>query len=640
MEESELETAWSAFHYHRSMFLLPTLHSRPAGHTSTQSLNSWALQTMVSVWFRHIRSSLRIALVTLIFNAVHAWAQPVSPLQKQPPESVPATTAQSTDPNLTAEVVYLVLLGEMQVQANQSGAGYSLILEAARKSGQPALYRRAVNIALQSRSGDAALAATKAWAQADKESTEPLRVMLQIMLGMNQIENSAEPLNQLLNLTPDNQRNELIDVIGQTYARTSDHSAALRVMTQSMRLWQRNSATASSAWAAMARLQLAAGRTTEAAQSLENSLNAPPETPTAGLLAVETLSTSGQPVTENRLQKYIAEPSTPPQVRLAYARYLLGTSQWTESERQLLTVTAQQPELPEAWLMLGAVQQQNHRLDDAQNSFKRYLALSTSLNEEQRERGNTQAYLSLAQIAEQQQRLDEAKAWLDRINATDDLLRIQMRRASLLQREGKLEQAIALIRATPEQTATDARAKLLAEAQLLRDAQQTDAAFKLLNEAIEQAPDDTDLLYEQAMLADKLGRFAEMERSLRHVIRLDPNNAHAHNALGYSMADRNERLPEAKELIQKALSLLPNDPFIADSLGWVEFRLGNFSEAARILRKAMNQRPDAEIASHLGEVLWTLGERDEAIAIFRQAHTLQPGNETLQSTLKRLGIQL
>jgi Flp pilus assembly protein TadD len=175
---------------------------------------------------------------------------------------------------------------------------------------------------------------------------------------------------------------------------------------------------------------------------------------------------------------------------------------------------------------------------------------------------------------------------------------------------------------------------------LLKDAKQTAAAFKLLNQAIEQAPDDADVLYEQAMLAEKLGRFAEMERSLRRVIEIEPNNAHAHNALGYSLADRNERLPQAKELIEKALGLLPNDPFILDSLGWVEFRLGNTAEAVRLLRNAMQLRADAEIAAHLGEVLWFMGEREEALRILRQAHTLQPDSETLQSTLQRLGIRL
>lgn len=597
---------------------------------------SAALQTAIRArWPRWVLTA------PLVLAVGTAWSQ-TSPAAKAKVGKPPAVaaTAPANNPALAAEVVYLVLLGEMQVQASQAGAGYSLILEAARKSGYTELYRRAVNIALQSRSGEAALAAAKAWASADNTSPDPLRVALQIMLSLNQMEGSTQVVDQLLTITPDDQRNELLDVLGQTYARTADHSAALRAIAPSLRPWQRNPATASSAWAALARVQLAASQPVEARLSLDNSLNAAPATPAAGLLAVEWLAAPHAPMTNEQLQRYLSQYPQQPQVRLAYARHLLGTSQWAESERQLQALSVQQPNLPEAWLMLGALHMQNQRLAEAQASLQRYLALSSSLEPEQRERGDTQAYLSLAQMAEQQQHFDEARQWLDRISATDDLLRIQMRRASLLTREGKLTEAIELIRATPEQKATDARAKLLAEAQLLKDAKQTAAAFQLLSQAIAQTPDDSDALYEHAMLADKLGQYADMERSLRRVIQIDPNNAHAHNALGYAMADRNDRLPQAKALIEKALSLLPNDPFIIDSLGWVEFRLGNGAEAVRLLRKAMSLRTDPEIATHLGEVLWTLGEREEALGFLRQAHTLQPDNDTLQSTLKRLGIKL
>ena len=588
----------------------------------------------------HLRCSRWAWIVPLALTLCTLGNQATAAPQTKTTQSATTSNTAADNSALEAELVYMVLLGEMQIQAGHPGAGYSLILEAARKSDHPELYRRAVNIAVQSRSGDAALAATKAWASAHKRSPEPLRIALQIMLNLNQIEGSQHQLDQLLDITPEAERSSLLDAIGQTYARTSDHSAALRVATQSLLKWQHPPSTAGSAWAALSRIQLAAGLTKQARESLENSLNATPSTPAPGLLAVEWLNTAVEPIAHERLQRYLDAHPNLHTVRLAYARHLLGASQWAESEKQLLTLSTHQPQLAESWLMLGALQLQSQRLADAQASLKRYLDLSSSLEPEQRERGDTQAYLSLAQIAEQQKQFEEARQWLDRIGVTEDLLRIQLRRASLLNREGKLQEAIELIRATPEQKATDARAKLLAEAQLLKDAKQTAAAFKLLNQAIEQAPDDADVLYEQAMLAEKLGRFAEMERSLRRVIEIEPNNAHAHNALGYSLADRNERLPQAKELIEKALGLLPNDPFILDSLGWVEFRLGNTAEAVRLLRNAMQLRADAEIAAHLGEVLWFIGEREEALRILRQAHTLQPDSETLQSTLQRLGIRL
>jgi tetratricopeptide (TPR) repeat protein len=216
----------------------------------------------------------------------------------------------------------------------------------------------------------------------------------------------------------------------------------------------------------------------------------------------------------------------------------------------------------------------------------------------------------------------------------------QIRRASLLAKQGKLDEARAMLRALPERNAAEARMKLNAEVQLLRDAKQYQGAYDLLKTALEREPKDTELLYEQAMMAEKLGRVDEMERLLRSLIEIRPDYHHAYNALGYSMADRNVRLPEAKQLIQKALELVPNDPFIADSLGWVEFRMGNIAEATRILSDAYQAKPDAEIAAHLGEVLWVAGQRERATAIWREGLALNADNETLQATLKRLRVPL
>ena len=173
---------------------------------------------------------------------------------------------------------------------------------------------------------------------------------------------------------------------------------------------------------------------------------------------------------------------------------------------------------------------------------------------------------------------------------------------------------------------------------MLRDAKQYQAAYDLLATASTQNPKDGDLVYEQAMLADKMGRTADMERLLRSLIASHPDYHHAYNALGYSLADRGVQLPEARALIQKALESAPNDPFINDSLAWVEFRMGNLPEAVRILETAYKARPDAEIAAHLGEVLWSSGQKDRAIAIWKEGLQRSADNETLLETLKRLKV--
>jgi tetratricopeptide (TPR) repeat protein len=251
-----------------------------------------------------------------------------------------------------------------------------------------------------------------------------------------------------------------------------------------------------------------------------------------------------------------------------------------------------------------------------------------------------QAFLALAQIAEQRKAFDEAEKWLQRIDSPDVLLQTQSRRAALLARQGQLQAGIALIRELPERKADDARNKLFAEVALLKEFKQLQMAYDRMAQAVAAAPQDIELIYEQAMTAEKLNRLPEMEQLLRRVIALKPDYQAAYNALGYSLADRNVRLPEAKQLIQKAVELAPTDPYIRDSLGWVEFRLGNLDEAARLLSHAYKDKPDPEIAAHLGEVLWRLGQRERALAVWKEGQMMNADNETLRETLQRFGVKL
>jgi len=203
-------------------------------------------------------------------------------------------------------------------------------------------------------------------------------------------------------------------------------------------------------------------------------------------------------------------------------------------------------------------------------------------------------------------------------------------------KQGRMDEALSLVRNLPEDDADQARSKLQAQLQILREGRREEEAYALISQANQKTPDDVDLLYDLALSAEKLGRPDEMEKILRRVITLQPDYHAAYNALGYSLADRNQRLPEARELIEKALKFAPNDPFILDSLAWVEFRSGNKAEAVRILRAAYSTRPDAEIAAHLGEVLWAMNLRAEANAAWAKGLELNRDNDTLKSTILRL----
>jgi len=178
------------------------------------------------------------------------------------------------------------------------------------------------------------------------------------------------------------------------------------------------------------------------------------------------------------------------------------------------------------------------------------------------------------------------------------------------------------------------------EAQVLRSAGRFDEAFRRLDEALAQQPDEVDLLYDHAMAAEKIDRIEILEKSLRRLIELRPDHAHAYNALGYSLADRGLRLDEAQQLIDKALQLAPKDAHIIDSLGWVLFRRGDLAGAIRELRRAFELLPEAEIAAHLGEVLHVAGQQAEALKIWQAGHRIDPDNDTLRETLRRLGVRL
>ena len=569
----------------------------------------------------------------LLALAQVACAQP--PQKTLPEEAASPAPAQTP---LDAELFYQLLLGELNARGLEPATGYSLMLDAARKTNDPALYERAVELAFQSRSGDAALQAARAWKQAHPTSREANRYVLQILVALNRVADSAEPLKADIALADGKERNAVLAGIPRTYARVSDKKLAATVVEQALGEYLASPATASAAWTSVGRLRLAATDTAGAVEAARRAQAANPRAEGPALLALELMDPK-VPLAEPIVRRYL-EGKPLPELRMGYARALLDAQRYAEATRQLQVVTTEKPDYPEAWLVQGTLQLQDNHDTAAESSLKRYLELAQAQRSgEERSRGLAQAYLSLSRIAEKRKDYALAGAWLDKIENPQDLVAAQHRRASILARQGKMDEARKLLRSLPDRAPADARTKLLAEVQLLREHKQFKAAYDLLAQAAAKPPFDADLVYDQAMLAEKLNNLPDMERLLRQVIAAKPDYHHAYNALGYSLAERSLRLPEAKELIQKALTFAPGDPYISDSLAWVEFRMGNKTEALRILDTAYKARPDADIAAHLGEVLWSLGQRDRAQVIWKEGLLLNSENDTLQETLKRLRIK-
>jgi tetratricopeptide (TPR) repeat protein len=464
-------------------------------------------------------------------------------------------------------------------------------------------------------------------------------------------------MRSLVELTPAPERAALIQSLPAFFARQTDKAQSATLVEQALQPYAGAGPTRTAARVAMARAWLAVPDAAKAQAQLHSAHADDPANEAPALLAAAALAT--MPEAEAIILGHLQAKPDSHGPRLAYVRALTSTQRYVEAVAQLQAITERTPELAPPWLTLGALHLELRHPAEATAALQTYLqrleaapagaaasAPSDADDDEEApsasaaDQGRTQAWLLLAQAAEQQRDFKAAEAWLAKVDSPQRALEVQTRRATLLARQGKVKEARELVRRAPEKEASDVRAKLLAEAQVLRDVKQWKDANTVLAQANQRFPDDVELLYEQSMVVEKLNRIDEMERMLRKVIAIKPDHHHAYNALGYSLAERNQRLPEAKALIQKALELSPGEPFITDSLGWVEYRLGNRDEALRLLRGAYQSRPDPEIAAHLGEVLWVMGQHDEARRVWREARNRDSANDVLRETLARLRVDL
>lgn len=584
---------------------------------------------------RFLAATLATALAT---GTTMAWAQATPGAGGRAPVRPASTPSPASTALLDATLFYEILIGEILTRDGDANTGYTLILEAARHGNDERLYQRAADIALQSRSGDAALAAALAWKEAWPRSRDANRYVLQILVALNRIEETAAPLRQEVENTPAPSKASALLALPHLYRRTSDKALAASVMEKALASELADPALAPAAWTAVGRMRLMADDRPGALEAAQrgHALDSTSEGP--AVLALELME-GGMAQAEALLQRYLQGKPTP-ELRMAYARQLLELQRYAEAQQQLQAVTSEKPDLAQAWLVQAALQLQDNNLAQADISIQRFLALPSPTPDSDAARSAmTQAFLISAQIAEKRGDYASAEAWLGRIENEKDLFSAQTRRASLLARQGKLSHARALLRSMPATTDEARRMNMMAEVQLLRDVREYREAYALQEQLVAQAPQDDDLVYELAMLADKIKDYKAMERLLRQIIERKPSYHHAYNALGYSFAERGVRLAEAKELVQKALSHAPNDPFITDSLAWVEFRMGHLEKARELLEGAFKARPHAEIAAHLGEVLWMLGDKDRARSVWKEGTQLNAEDDTLRETLQRFGVK-
>lgn len=582
---------------------------------------------MASDVLRHV---LRPMVLALFFYSGFALARNPSVLLAQglptlSLEQASETAAVAKDDErlpkiaLTEKILYEFLLAEIAAQRGQMVTASEVYFDLAKNTRDPRIVRRAAEVALYARQYPIALEASRMWVAVDPQAKEAQRMLSTLLLASGKLDELAARLaHELENAGP--RTGDLLLQQQRIFASYPDKAAVKRLFDQ---LTQPYAALPEAHWV-RAQTALAVNDKAGAMSEVDQALALRATWEPAVLLKAGLLE-SGEPQL-GYLKHFLAANPSAHDVRLGYARTLVAEKRYDDARKEFETLLRLNPENSDVLFAVGILSLQLNDIATAEKNLKQFMTLG---------RGDQDsARFYLGQIAEHGGRNDEALDWYRAVAAGEQKVPAHVRAAQLLVQQHKLDEAREQIAIARASAPTDSRL-IIAEAQLLREGERYAEAYAMLSAALEAQPDDPDLLYETALAAEKLNDVTTMERHLRHLIKLKPEDAMAYNALGYSLVDRKVRLAEAMQLIDKALALKPGDPFILDSKGWALFRQGQATEALATLQKAYALKPDAEIAAHAGEVLWSLGRHDEAIKLWRDAMLAHPKNEALAITIKR-----
>ena len=532
-----------------------------------------------------------------------------------------AASAEAAE-DLSEPTLYEFLIGEIALQRGDLPLAANTYLDLARRTRDPRVARRAVEVANQAKEITLALDAARLWNELEP-SVHALQVLAATLVAAKRVEEAGPVIEKLFSADGVNRENAFMQ-LNRLLAGNPDKIANQRVVRNIAAKYPQ----LPQAHFAVAQAAAIAGDNDGAITAAREAQKLQPDWELAVLLEAQVLQQRSPAAAAKRLGEFVESYPSAREARLSYARVLVLEKRLPEARKQFEAVANASPKNPDVVYAVGLLAYQLKDYSAAEEYMKRVLSLGYRDPEGVR-------YV-LGQIAEEQKLWPRAIEWYESIDTGDHVMPARMRTANAIAKQGKLDEARAFLKRVAAENPEDVVQLIVAEAQLLRDAQRHAEAFALLSDALGKQPEQPDLLYDLALTAEKLERFDLLETHLRKLIEVKPDHAHAYNALGYSFADRNTRLPEARKLIEKALELAPEDYFIMDSMGWILYREGDLKGAARELRRAYSGRPDAEIGAHLGEVLWVMGERDEARRVWDEALKAGPENETLLKTIKRL----
>lgn len=523
---------------------------------------------------------------------------------------------------LNSDLLYEFLLSEIAGQRGVDSIAVDSSADLAKKTRDPRLAMRATHLALQFGQYDKAIESLRIWREADPSSLIARRMLSSVLLRSGQLDEAGAEYLALLKADESHIGQAFVQIY-QMLSGYPDKAAALKLYRE---LAQRYPQTAEAHWG-VAQLAQAAGDEALAIDEAKQAHSLRPEWNMAVSLEAQLLQKESPQQGLDVLRNYLSSYPEAQEIRLQYARALLDQKQYKPAREQFQRMADADPENPDFAYAIALISLQLNDLANAEKQLKQAMAKG------KKDQDTVQYYLG--QLSEAKKNEEEAIAYYREVKGGEYLLPAQIRLAYLLSKHDRLAEARQLLQQA--QTGNNSqRVKLvMVEAQLLREANQFDEAYRILDQALEKMPNQSDLLYETAMMADKVGKPDVFEQLMRRLIKLKPDYAQAYNALGYGLLERNERIPEAMQLVEKALQLAPDDAAIMDSVGWGYYRSGKLDESVEMLRRAYAANDNPEIAAHLGEVLWVRGNKVEAKKIWQDSLKENSGNEQLQAVIKK-----
>ncbi len=510
-------------------------------------------------------------------------------------------------------------VAEFAAQRGDTDGALSVYHRLARELKDPQIARRAVESAIRARAFGPALESATLLLELDPESTLAREIMAALLANEADLNKARDVLGGILEKTAN--RGPIVMQLSYLLGKFPDKAAVLettREVTARYAIPESRYAVGVAA--------LIAGKLDVAVAEAEAALKLKASWEPAAILKAQVLRKSAPAEVIPFYESFIAANPASQEVRMQLGRELAADRKLAEAREQFREAEKIAHADSQAPYAIGLLSLQLEDYAEAQVAFTRAL--------KQGYREPTAIYLGMGQAAEGLKRYDEAIGWYQKVDA-GDWVRAQLKIATLIARQQGLEAGREYLRRIEPRSTDDSIQMIQVEAQLLRDAKEWKETYELLSKAVAKYPDSFEILYDRAMAAERIDKLDVLEKDLRLVIKMKPDYAHAYNALGYTLAEKTNRLTEAKGLIEQAIKLSPEDPFIMDSLGWVHFRMGEMGEALKQLQTAYSTRPDPEIAAHLGEVLWSAGQRDEAQKIWRAALSENPNHETLLAVMQK-----